>query len=78
LFDEIGKNRNYIIGFRNYEIKKLSYNYSDVPDANPLALFNTGGKLEIAMNKGAEGHGGSASTLLGLKEDEIVTVTFYK
>jgi S-adenosylmethionine hydrolase len=78
LFEEIGKNRSYVIGFRNYEVTKLSHNYSDVQDAMHLGLFNTGENLEIAINKGAEGHGGSASSLLGLKEDEIVTVTFKK
>jgi hypothetical protein len=78
LFEEIGKNRSYVIGFRNYEVTKLSHNYSDVQDAMHLGLFNTGGNLEIAINKGAEGHGGSASTLLGLREDEIITVTFKK
>ncbi len=78
LFEEIGKNRRYVIGFRNYEVTKLCYNYSDVSDASHLALFNTAGNLEIAINKGAVGHGGSAASLLGMKEDEIVTVTFNK
>lgn len=76
LFDEIGKKRNFTIGFRNYEVKDLSSTYSDVGDGMKLALFNTGGNLEIAINRGVEGYGGSASQLLGLKEDEIVTVTF--
>ena len=78
LFDEIGKKRSFNIAFRNYEISELSRNYSDVGDGTKLALFNTSGNLEIAINRGVEGYGGSASQLLGLKEDEIVTVTFNK
>ncbi len=78
LFDEIGKKRSFTIGFRNYEVKSLCQTYSDVGDGTNLALFNTGGNLEIAINRGVEGYGGSASQLLGLKEDEIVTVTFNK
>jgi S-adenosylmethionine hydrolase len=78
LFDDIGKKRSFTIGFRNYEVKELSPTYSDVGDGIKLALFNTGGNLEIAINRGVEGYGGSASQLLGLKEDEIVTVTFNK
>ncbi len=78
LFKEIGKNRRFSIGFRNYEVNELSQTYSDVGDGIKLALFNTMGNLEIAINRGVEGYGGSASQLLGLKEDEIVTVTFNK
>jgi S-adenosyl-L-methionine hydrolase (adenosine-forming) len=78
LFDEIGKKRNFTIGFRNYEVKELCNTYSDVGDGIKLALFNTVNNLEIAINRGVEGYGGSASQLLGLKEDEIVTVTFNK
>ena len=68
----------FSIGFRNYEVNELSQTYSDVGDGIKLALFNTMGNLEIAINRGVEGYGGSASQLLGLKEDEIVTVTFNK
>lgn len=78
LFDEIGKKRSFSIEFRNYDINVLSRTYSDVGDGIKLALFNTSGNLEIAINRGVEGYGGSASQLLGLKEDEIVTVSFNK
>ena len=75
----LGVNINpYMIGFRNYEVKELSQTYSDVGDGIKLAMFNTMGNLEIAINRGVEGYGGSASQLLGLKEDEIITVTFNK
>ncbi|MGB1040867.1 MAG: SAM hydrolase/SAM-dependent halogenase family protein [Flavobacteriales bacterium] len=78
LFEEIGKSRSFNIGFRNYEVNKLSNTYSEVPEGVNLALFNTSGLLEIAINRGVEGYGGSASQLLGLTEDEIVTITFNK
>ena len=47
-------------------------------DGEKLALFNASDYLEIAIYKSNLKSVGGASTLLGLKEDEIVTVTFYK
>lgn len=77
IFTEIGKNRPFTIEFRNYDIKKLHPSYSAViHEGEKLALFNTNNDLEIAVNRGVEGYGGSATKLLGLGINEIVTVTF--
>lgn len=77
IFEDIGKNREFVIEFRNYEISKLHKSYAAVKhEGEKLALFNTNNDLEIAINRGVEGYGGSATHLLGLEINEIVTVTF--
>jgi S-adenosylmethionine hydrolase len=42
-------------------IDRISDSYADVPEGEKLALFNSAGYLEIAINKG------NAAGLLGLK-----------
>lgn len=52
-FEEQRKGRSFKIVFtRNEIIDKLSDNYSDVMPGEKLAWFNSGGYLEIAINKG--------------------------
>ena len=61
-FEENRKGRNYRIAFKaNDYIDRLSETYADVPEGYKLALFNSAGYLEIAMNKG------NAAGLFGLK-----------
>lgn len=76
LFDEVGRGRPFIIRFKNYEIKRISEIYSSVPEGEKLALFNSTGSLEIAINRGVPGGGGSASQLLGLSVNEVVLIEF--
>ena len=78
LFEEIGKNRAFKIQFRNYEISKLSNQYSEVKSGFNLALFNTTGFLEIAINRGVEGNRGSAAQLLGLALQDSIIIEFEK
>jgi S-adenosyl-L-methionine hydrolase (adenosine-forming) len=70
LFKSEVKNRKFSIGFRSpsYQIMEISKSYNDVQEGEMLALFSTSGLLEIAINKG------KASSLLGLKMDQTVTV----
>ena len=70
LFKDVGKGRTFSIGFRTYEINKLSRSYSDVPVGEIVALFNSGGYLEIAMNQG------NAAGLLGMDSKDLVRVEF--
>jgi S-adenosylmethionine hydrolase len=42
-------------------IERISETYADVPEGEKLALFNSAGYLEIAINKG------NAAGLLGLQ-----------
>ena len=61
-FEEQQKGRNYRIAFKaNDYIDHISETYADVPEGSKLALFNSAGYLEIALNKG------NAAGLFGLK-----------
>jgi S-adenosylmethionine hydrolase len=72
LIDKIGPGAEYIVGFRRkgFDIKRMSLRYSDVPPSERMALFNSAGYLEIAIN---EGH---AANLLGLHAEEAVIISF--
>lgn len=50
LFKDVGKGRPFTIYFRNIDINSISKKYNDVGTAEMLALFNSAGYLEIAMN----------------------------
>lgn len=61
-FEEQRAGRNFRIVFKREEvIDRISESYADVPEGEKLALFNSAGYLEIAINKG------NAAGLLGLK-----------
>jgi S-adenosylmethionine hydrolase len=61
-FEEHRKGRNFKIVFkRNEVIDKIAETYADVPEGEKLALFNSAGYLEIAINKG------NAAGLFGLQ-----------
>jgi S-adenosylmethionine hydrolase len=70
LFRSIVKNRRFAITFRtaNYSISEISKSYKDVSQGVMLALFSSSGYLEIAIREG------KASSLLGLKMDQLVSV----
>lgn len=61
-FEEQRKGRSFKIVFKRDEvIEKISESYADVPEGEKLALFNSAGHLEIAINKG------NAAGLFGLQ-----------
>lgn len=61
-FEEQRKGRSFNIVFKRDEvIDKISETYADVPEGEKLALFNSAGYLEIAINKG------NAAGLFGLQ-----------
>lgn len=61
-FEEQRRKRNFKIVFKRDEvIDKISETYADVPESEKLALFNSAGYLEIAINKG------NAAGLFGLQ-----------
>jgi S-adenosylmethionine hydrolase len=61
-FEENRKGRGFKIVFRGDEtIDQISESYADVGEGEKLALFNSAGYLEIAINKG------NAAGLFGLK-----------
>lgn len=61
-FEEQRNGRKFRIVFKRDEmIEHISESYADVPEGEKLALFNSAGYLEIAINKG------NAAGLFGLK-----------
>jgi len=61
-FEKQRHGRKFQIRFRRDEmIERISESYADVPEGEKLALFNSGGYLEIAINKG------NAAGLFGLQ-----------
>jgi S-adenosyl-L-methionine hydrolase (adenosine-forming) len=73
VFREVGKGRSFVIYFKRrgyYDIDHISHHYSDVEPPERLALFNTAGFLEIALNEA------KASTLMGLKINDSIIVQF--
>lgn len=88
-FELIQKGRSYEVSARNYKFKKVHSKYSDIIDfkipedkrndeGRGLVVFNSSGYLEIAIYKSNTTSVGSASTLMGLKMRDTITVNFLK
>ncbi len=88
-FEEIQKGRAFEISARNYKFKKIYSKYSDIvnfdieedkrhDEGRGLVVFNSSNYLEIAIYKSNCATVGSASTLMGLKMMDTVTVNFLK
>lgn len=70
LFKEVGKGKSFSIRFVKYEINRISTSYQEVSEGEILAMFNSAGYLEIAMNKG------NASSLFNIHLGDIITIYF--
>jgi len=70
IFKAARKNRKFSILFRSYEIRKISRSYTDVAPGEIVALFDSNGNLEVAMNQG------NASGLLGLDRKDMIRIEF--
>lgn len=72
LIKSIGKGREFHIGFvlKGYEMTDIKKRYSEVTEGDRLALINSAGHLEIAINQG------HAANLLGLHKGAVVIMTF--
>ena len=88
-FENIQKTRAYEISARSHKFQKIRNKYSDIIDFNiedskrndegkGLVVFNSSGYLEIAVYKSNCNTVGGASTLMGLKTMDTVTVNFKK
>lgn len=86
-FETIQKGRRFKISARNYTFDVIYEKYSDIVDfklpedkrhdeGKKLVVFNSGGFLEIALYKSNNTTVGSASTLLGLKLMDAVSISF--
>jgi S-adenosyl-L-methionine hydrolase (adenosine-forming) len=74
LFERVSKKRPFeiLIQSNQNKIHKLCETYHDVPSGDLVALFNSAGLLEIAINNG------NAAGLLGLKISSTVRINFLK
>jgi hypothetical protein len=72
LFERVGENRDFEIYVQSnhYIIRKINRYYHETPPGEILALFNSIGLLEIAINNG------NAADLLGLSTNSNIRVKF--
>ncbi|SDB31187.1 hypothetical protein SAMN03097699_0639 [Flavobacteriaceae bacterium MAR_2010_188] len=88
-FESIQKTREYEISARHYKFKKIYEKYSDVvnfeipedernDEGKGMVVFNSSDYLEIAVYKSDNATVGSASSLMGLKMRDTVTINFLK
>lgn len=77
-FERAGKGRDFRIMMRDedYDITSISERYSDAQRGDSLAIFTTGGLLQISINKGVEGSGGGAARLFGMQVTDSVRIEF--
>ncbi len=88
-FEQIQKGRPFEISARSYKFKEIHIRYSDIvnfdipeeqrqDEGRGLVVFNSSNFLEIAIYKSDLSTVGSASSLMGLKMRDTVTVNFLK
>lgn len=88
-FENIQKGRRYDVRARSFKSQVIYEKYSDFINfsvveekrhdvGTGLAVFNSSGYLEIAVYKSNPSTVGSASSLMGLKINDTITVTFLK
>jgi S-adenosylmethionine hydrolase len=72
LFERVGEDREFeiFVQSNHYVIRKINRHYHETPPGEILALFNSVGLMEIAINKG------NAADLLGLSTSSSVRVKF--
>ncbi|MBU2927266.1 SAM hydrolase/SAM-dependent halogenase family protein [Winogradskyella psychrotolerans] len=86
-FESVQKTRPYQVSARSYKFEKIHNKYTDIVDydmeeskrnvdGKGLVVFNSSGYLEIAVYKSNCTSVGGASTLMGLKTMDTVTVNF--
>lgn len=76
IFEKAVGNRDFhiLVSRGDYDLSRISRTYNEVPEGEKVALFTSGGYLEIAINRGVEGSGGGASSLLGIKVNDLIRV----
>jgi len=79
MFRNVGRGREFEINYRSRPgqgIRRVHQRYGDVILGERVALFNSAGFLEIAINQGAPDISGGASQLTGGRVDDTVTIVF--
>jgi S-adenosylmethionine hydrolase len=74
LFDKVGQGRKFeiFVQSQHNKVEKIAKSYNDVDPGDLLALFNSAGLLEIAINNGY------AAQLLNLNNGSSVRIKFYE
>ena len=62
---------------KEYFIDEISATYNAVSQGERVAIFNSAGRLEIAINRGANRGNGGADRLFGVKKGDSVRVNFF-
>ncbi len=86
-FIEVGQGRDFEVIANKYTFKTINKKYSDIVnfdmpidnrkiDGKKLAIFNSAGFLEIAIYRSNLLTVGGASSLLGMKYRDVITVRF--
>lgn len=87
LFEEVGKGRPFKIEARRTSITKIHTTYSEAinftidrhkreEEGKKLAVFNSGGYIELAIYKSNPSTVGSAASLFGLDYRDAITINF--
>ena len=78
LFERFGNETPYIIYYRHkdYFIDEISLTYNSVPSGEKVAIFNSNGFLEIAINRGANESNGGAEKLFGMRIGDVLRIEF--
>ena len=86
LFDKVGKGRKFTMQARTATFSEIYNTYSEAinfdsemisrEDGKKLAIFNSGGYIELAIYKSNPSTVGSAASLFGLEYRDTVTVNF--
>ena len=71
VFDILSKGNKYSIIFGREQTHGINEGYGRIEDGDCFIIFNSGGLLEIGINKG------NAAELLGLEYDSPVNITFH-
>lgn len=58
------------------KIDRISNTFNEIGEAEPVALFDLNKQLVIAMSNSANGNGGGANKLFGLKEGDTISINF--
>tara|TARA_B100000524_G_scaffold197602_1_gene102612 strand:- start:460 stop:1155 length:696 start_codon:yes stop_codon:yes gene_type:complete len=86
-FEEIRKGRDFEISARNYKFSKIYNKYSDIvnyttpssqrnDEGKGMVIFNSNDLLQISIYRSNPMNVGTASSLMGLKIYDSVTITF--
>lgn len=78
LFKQVAAGRRFEIEMsRNFKVNTIALSYSEVKvEGKLMALFNSSGHLEIAINKGHVSQFGGASSLLGMGYRDFINIEF--